>query len=99
MASPASPLFVAFRKGDHPGSQAIRPVDLAEMVAARAKTVGLDGLTCHGLRATFITLSLENGAPLAATQAQAGHADPRTTMRYNTRRQNLDNAASDYIHL
>ena len=34
------------------------------------------------LRHTCFTRALERKASLAATQHQAGHADPRTTMRY-----------------
>lgn len=36
----------------------------------------------HWLRHTCGTRALERGAPLEVVQAQLGHADPRTTMRY-----------------
>jgi integrase len=36
----------------------------------------------HWLRHTCGTRALERGTPLEVLQAQLGHADPRTTMRY-----------------
>ncbi|MCA1680763.1 MAG: tyrosine-type recombinase/integrase [Actinobacteria bacterium] len=40
-------------------------------------------LTPHGLRATFITLALNDGAALRDVQDAARHADPRTTRLYD----------------
>ena len=54
-------------------------------------------LTPHVLRASFVTLALENGAALHQVQYAAGHADPRTTERYQKRKLNLDNHASDFL--
>jgi integrase/recombinase XerD len=42
------------------------------------------------LRHTFITESLAAGVPLQDVQDAAGHADPRTTRRYDHSRHNLD---------
>lgn len=44
----------------------------------------------HDLRHAFVTLSLDAGATLQDVQDAAGHADPRTTQRYNRARHNLD---------
>jgi site-specific recombinase XerD len=44
----------------------------------------------HDLRHAFVTLSLDAGASLHDVQDAAGHADPRTTQRYNRARFNLD---------
>ena len=40
-------------------------------------------LTPHGLRATFITLALNDGAALRDVQDAARHADPRSTRLYD----------------
>ncbi|MCU1590075.1 MAG: integrase [Frankiales bacterium] len=48
----------------------------------------------HSLRHTFVTLALEAGVPLHVVQDGAGHADPRTTQRYNRGRKRLDNHAT-----
>jgi integrase/recombinase XerD len=43
----------------------------------------------HMLRHTFVTTMLDAGVDLRDVQI-AGHADPRTTMRYDRARNNLD---------
>jgi integrase len=50
--------------------------------------LGLLGL--HMLRHTFVTTMLDAGVSLRDVQIAARHADPRTTMRYDRARKNLD---------
>jgi site-specific recombinase XerD len=47
-------------------------------------------LSPHSLRHAFVTLALDSGASLRDVQDAAGHADPRTTRRYDRARHNLD---------
>lgn len=44
----------------------------------------------HMLRHTFVTLALDAGVSLRDVQDAAGHADPRTTRRYDRARHSLD---------
>jgi hypothetical protein len=44
----------------------------------------------HMLRHTFVTTMLDVGVSLRDVQIAARHADPRTTMRYDRARKNLD---------
>jgi integrase/recombinase XerD len=44
----------------------------------------------HMLRHTFVTTMLDAGVDLRDTQIAARHSDPRTTMRYDRARTNLD---------
>lgn len=44
----------------------------------------------HMLRHTFVTTMPDAGAGLRDVQIAARHPDPRTTMRYDRARQNLD---------
>jgi site-specific recombinase XerD len=44
----------------------------------------------HMLRHTYVTTMLDAGVDLRDTQIAARHADPRTTMRYDRARTNLD---------
>jgi site-specific recombinase XerD len=44
----------------------------------------------HMLRHTFVTTMLDAGVDLRDAQVAARHADPRTTMRYDRARKNLD---------
>jgi integrase/recombinase XerD len=48
----------------------------------------------HSLRHGFVTLALDAGVPLRDVQDAAGHADPRTTRRYDRGRHSLDRAAT-----
>jgi site-specific recombinase XerD len=44
----------------------------------------------HMLRHTFVTTMLDAGVDMRDVQIAARHADPRTTMRYDRARKNLD---------
>ena len=94
-----APLFVQFRRGDHPQPQAgVSDYLIQRVVQKYTDIAGLEvKLTPHGLRATFVTLALEGGAKLQQVQYAVGHADPRTTERYQKRKFNLDDAATDYV--
>ena len=46
------------------------------------------------MRHAFVTLALDAGVSLRDVQDAAGHADPRTTRRYDRARHNLDRAAT-----
>ena len=71
-----------------------------KILEQRAKLAGLTThLTPHVMRATFITLALDAGAPLHKVQYAAGHADPRTTERYHRSKLNLDDNAVDYLRI
>jgi integrase/recombinase XerD len=63
-----------------------------------AKATGIEITRAHPhmLRHTFVTTSFDAGVDLRDVQIAARHADPRTTMRYDRARQNLDRHP-DYI--
>jgi len=83
----AGPLFVTVTAARWHRSEAWRTLRrLAKLaVPEKAKT-----LHPHDLRHAFVTLSLDAGASLRDVQDAAGHADPRTTRRYDRARHNLD---------
>jgi hypothetical protein len=70
----------------------------AMIVAARTSTNLFDFAACvrmprlhpHMLRHTFVTTMLDAGVSLRDVQIAARHADPKTTMRYDRARKNLD---------
>lgn len=51
----------------------------------------------HSLRHTAITLALDAGATIRQAQTYAGHADPKTTVRYDRTREDLDKSAAHLI--
>ena len=95
-AAPETPLFVSFRKGDHPQEKPLHPNQVERIVKQRAHAVGIM-MSPHGMRASFITLAFEGGADLALVQDAARHKDPRTTRRYQKRRNNLHKNAVDFV--
>ncbi len=100
--STATPLFIQFRKGDNLDKQlrSLSTNAIENIVKYYANAADLPvHLSPHGLRASFVTLSLEGGARLQQVQYAVGHADPRTTERYQRRKLNLEDHASDYLHL
>jgi integrase/recombinase XerD len=100
MCESGDPLFVQVRKGGHLATtQPLSDRAIHSIVTRRLRAAGVSKLGPHSLRATFVTLALEGGAPLHIVQRAAGHADPRTTERYWRRKDNLDDNAVDYVRL
>lgn len=95
-AAPEAPLFISFRKGDHPQARPLHPNQVERIVKQRTQAVGIT-MSPHGMRASFITLAFEGGADLALVQDGARHKDPRTTRRYQKRRENLHKNAVDFV--
>lgn len=62
-----------------------------------ARLAGIGALDVHTLRHTAITAALDGGASLRRAQAMAGHADPKTTARYDSRRGDLDESAVYHV--
>jgi integrase/recombinase XerD len=63
---------------------------LVRRLAADAGIADAGRLSPHSLRHTFATSARAEGVPLADVQDAMGHADPRTTRRYDRDRFNLD---------
>jgi integrase/recombinase XerD len=64
--------------------------DLVRRLARQAAIPAAGKLSPHSLRHTFATLALDAGVSLRDLQDAMGHADPRTTRRYDRSRHNLD---------
>jgi site-specific recombinase XerD len=70
---------------------------LWRLVRRLARAAGIEhwaALSPHSLRHTAITLALDAGVSLRDVQDFAGHADPRTTRRYDRSRDQLDRNAT-----
>lgn len=68
-----------------PGTRAgmkLDPDALSKRFIAARQRAGLRPLTFHDLRHTFASLLARAGEPVTVIQAEAGHADLRTTERY-----------------
>jgi len=77
-----------------------RPMDepaafrLVRRVAGAARLPHADQLSPHSLRHSYATALLSKGVPLADVQDAMGHADPRTTRRYDRAAGALDRSPS-----
>ena len=63
-------------------------------VRSIGKRAGIGSVHPHMLRAAFIMAALDAGVPLREVQLAAHHADPRTTIVYDRRRQDFDKHAA-----
>lgn len=66
---------------------------VAALIRSLARRAGLpdpDRITPHSLRHAFATAAREAGVALEDVQDAMGHADPRTTRRYDRDRESLD---------
>jgi site-specific recombinase XerD len=63
---------------------------LIRRLAEQAGIAGWQLLSPHSLRHAFATTARAEGVPLEDVQDAMGHADPRTTRRYDRDRHNLD---------
>jgi integrase/recombinase XerC/integrase/recombinase XerD len=63
-----------------------------------AKAAGIvHPISPHGLRRTFCTAGLLTGIPLRDMRYAMRHADPRTTLRYDMAKANLDRHAAHAV--
>lgn len=67
---------------------------LVRRLARTAQLPAADRLSPHSLRHSAITAALNAGVPFRDVQDFAGHADPRTTRRYDRSRNSLDRHAT-----
>jgi integrase/recombinase XerD len=87
-AAASLPLFTTATGGRWNPSEAFRTVQRL------AKAAGVEGqISPHSLRHTFATIALDAGTTLHDLQDSMGHADPRTTRRYDRARHALGKAA------
>ena len=78
-------VFPTMTAGRSPKFEADTPMSaqtIVRLLQLSSRRADIGHLSAHDLRRTHITLALDNGAPLQDMQAQAGHANPSTTLRY-----------------
>jgi len=67
------------------------------IVSRWAEYTGVGKLSPHDLRRTAITRALDLGLNHRQVQMMSGHKDPKTVMRYDHGRQNLDQNAVNFL--
>ena len=58
---------------------------------------GVGRVSPHDLRRTAITRALDQGLSYRQVQMMSGHRDPKTVMRYDHGRENLDHNAVNFL--
>lgn len=88
----AAPIFTTATGRTWAASEAFRTVQRLACAA------NIDGrISPHSLRHTFATIHLDAGGTLHDLQDSMGHADPRTTRRYDRGRGNLAKSATHTV--
>ena len=68
-----------------------------KIVAQWADYTRLGGVSPHDLRRTAITRALDSGLTYRQVQMMSKHRDPKTVMRYDHGRENLDQNAVNFL--
>ena len=95
--SASGPVIVGH--GNHGRGQRISRRSLENVVNKYMEQAGLkrDGVSCHGLRHTFATVALHNGAKIEYVRDEMGHHLVDTTMTYVRLLQKRENSAASFI--
>jgi site-specific recombinase XerD len=81
--SEPGPLFWSV-KGAHRGAR-LTTQAVYKMLTTRAKQAGVNGLSPHDFRRTFVLDLIDAGADVGTVQKLTGHANIATTLRYDRR--------------
>lgn len=85
LGSRQGPMFRPVTKGGRIGAHAVSPMAIAWVVSQRRKEAGLAPLSTHDFRRTFIGNATDAGVDVVRVAKVVGHADVRTTMKYDRR--------------
>lgn len=83
------PLFCPVLKGNGIQIRRMGITSLIKMIEKRYKQAWVKPFTWHDIRRTAAGNLLDAGVGLVTVQKVLGHADPRTTTRYNRRQEEV----------
>lgn len=82
-----------------PSKDRMTPQAIYNVLAKRADEAKVKSFSPHDLRRTFVSDLLDAGADIATVAKIAGHADPRTTARYDRRPEEVKQKAANLLYV
>lgn len=93
-------MFYAIDKGDNINkNKGMTPQSIFWMLKKRAENAGIENLSPHDFRRTFITRRLEEGVDIALIAKIVGHSSTNTTARYDRRGEEAKKEVAGTIHV
>ena len=94
------PLLLPVDKADRiVRSEGMSDQAVYKIVKRRQGEAGVKRLSPHDFRKTFVGDLLDEVGDLSVAQQLAGHADPRTTARYDRRGERAKRKAASHLHV
>ncbi len=91
-------LFLPLSHGGRIIGGSITAQAVNNMLIKRAREAGVDHLSPHDMRRTFVSTLLDKGADISTVQQLAGHVSVTTTQRYDRRGEATKRQAVDLLH-
>jgi len=94
------PLLCAVLKSERVVLRRLSPQTVYDVLRRRGEEISArEGLSPHNFRRTFVGDIIDAKGDLSVAQQLAGHADPRTTARYDRRGERAKRRATSHLHV